>query len=85
LLASPRWLQRALIGRWETLSDPSATAVDAGVNTTSCCNGVTYNKTLLRSLIFTSPELTLTMEGFDGQSQFDPADTEQQICPKGSQ
>jgi hypothetical protein len=69
----------------ETLNDPSATAVDAGVKPTSCCNGVTYNKTLLRSPIFMSPESTLTMEGLDGQSQFDPAGKEQQACPKCGQ
>jgi hypothetical protein len=44
---------------------------EEGVNTTRCCIGRTYNKTLLHRLIFMSPESTLKMEGFDGKSRFE--------------
>ena len=40
------------------------------VNPACCCIGRSYNKTLLRSPIFMSPESTLTMEGYNGRPQF---------------
>ena len=48
---------------------------DAGrVNPISCCERASYNKTLLHSAIFVSPESALTMEGSDGKSRFEAAD-----------
>ena len=46
---------------------PPTTAAGAVVNPTCCCIGRSYNKTLLRSAIFMSPESTLTMGGFRWQ------------------
>ena len=51
-----------------------------GVNPISCCEGASYNKTLLHSAIFVSPESTLTMEGSDGKSRFKTAGKMRKAC-----
>jgi len=71
---------RSLDGSFEAPGSVSRRMGGAGVKPTSCCNRASYNKTLLHSAIFVSPESTLTMEGSNGKSRFEAAGKRRRAC-----